>query len=282
MPSSGFTFSLQYLTDPVDITEKKGLTMSDQQTPKHNIRRLLVGLSLAFMSSHIATATTAVMANSITIGVEKFNNLPFYSMCDRDYCGFARELFDRFAKDTGNTVKYRSLAIIRLHRALMTGEVDYKFPANPTFQVDLKVGTDIHYSDPVVDFMDAVLTLGDGPETITTLGLIRGFTFDKDGFEKNGPVRVQYAKDDVQLLEMLISKEVDAVFTNVLGFKFRMSDSGASADALKVRKDLPLFAASFHLSSMDKSKINTFNEWLAANKGYVDSLKQQHGLILDK
>lgn len=255
--------------------------MSDLSPQTHRIHTLFLGTSLALTCALMPTTAASAQTDTVTVGVENFKNLPFYGMCGTNYCGFARDVLDQFGRDTGMTIKYEELPILRLHRALMAGEVTYKFPSNPIFQTDLKVGTTIYYSEPVVDFLDAVISLQDGPDKIQTLGMIRGFTVDMDGFKDNGPVRVLRAKEDVELMEMLMSGKVDAIFANVLGFKYLLNESGVSPNVIKVRDGLPQFRASYHMSTVFKDMMPPFDDWLAAHKADVEALKIKHGVVLD-
>lgn len=104
-----------------------------------------------------------VQAKDLIIGVEKLNYLPFYTYNGNNYEGFARELFDQFAKDSGHTVEYKILPVARLFHEFLNKQVDMKFPDNPKWKTQDKEKYSIQYSNPVIDFTDGIMVL---PESL--------------------------------------------------------------------------------------------------------------------
>ena len=69
----------------------------------------------------------AVSAQSYVIGVERLAFAPHYSIdAQGQYQGFARELFDLFARTSGVELSYKVLPVEQLLPALLSGQVDFK------------------------------------------------------------------------------------------------------------------------------------------------------------
>ena len=99
-------------------------------------------------------------AKDLTIGVEAVDYLPYYTGKGDQYTGFARELFDLFAKETGHRLTFRVLPVNRLFDEFLAknSKLDFKFPDHSNWQQKLKQGHSVVYSDPVVPYVDGVLT----------------------------------------------------------------------------------------------------------------------------
>ena len=126
-------------------------------------------------------ASPAAFARIVVVGVETTQQMPYYGMCGEDYCGYGKELLDRFASDMDFTIKYRPMPILRLHRELIDGRIDLKFPASADWQPHLKKNKAIRYSAPLADYIDGVMMLSPPSADIHRLGTIHGFTLDVFG-----------------------------------------------------------------------------------------------------
>ena len=92
------------------------------------------------------------------IGVEKLAFAPHYSIdAQGQYQGFARDLFDLFARKSGVELSYKVLPVEQLLPALLNGHVDLKYPDSDTWAQTQKAGKPLIYSQAVVDYVDGVL-----------------------------------------------------------------------------------------------------------------------------
>lgn len=140
------------------------------------MRGLLLLMLLALPLWSPSTAAREVLV----IGVENQYYLPAYAYENGVYKGFARELFDAWAKDRGHRLEYRALPVPRLYAAFLDGQVDFKFPDNPNWKKPARVGKSIAYSDPVAAYIDGTSVrpdrMGLGVDAVKALGTMGGFT----------------------------------------------------------------------------------------------------------
>jgi ABC-type amino acid transport substrate-binding protein len=114
------------------------------------------------------------------IGVEDLAFAPHYSIdAQGQYQGFARELFDLFAAQSGVQLSYKALSVERLLPALLQGEVDFKYPDSGNWSPSRKAGVNLHYSQAVVSYVDGVLVApqyqGHSIERLKRLTIVDGF-----------------------------------------------------------------------------------------------------------
>ncbi|NVJ97821.1 MAG: transporter substrate-binding domain-containing protein [Alphaproteobacteria bacterium] len=243
------------------------------------LRALFLALGLvstpnAFFASVAAQPDTD---SSVTLGVENIMHLPYYGLCDTGYCGYARDLFDAFSRDEAINIQYRPMPIPRLHRVLVAGEVDAKFPAHPDWANSFKEGADIHYSDPVITFTDGYLSLPGRTGTPTKVGTMRGFTLDFSPLPRKPMVIEANAESD--LFRLLARGRVDAAYTNIGVLKAYMAREGIPESSIIFRRDLPYRKSQYFISSAkNPDLVKHFNGWLARSGDILAALQQKYGI----
>lgn len=220
-------------------------------------------------------------SKTFIVGVEAIRHLPYYGMCDGTYCGFARDLLDAFAADHGIRVEYRPMPIPRLHRSLINGTVDAKFPAHPTWAPDEKGTAPVIYSDPVISFTDGYMSppgMSGHPQSV---GTIRGFTLDLRGIETKP--RLFQANTEADLYNLLIRGRIDAAYTNIGVMRFFLADQNISQESVVFRRDLPFRISKYYLSTTTRPTIiGQFNEWLTKNGEALVALQARHGITTEQ
>lgn len=216
------------------------------------------------------------------MGVEDVFYPPHYDGSGEDYTGFAREMFDRFAADCGCVFEYRPMPIERLHRALLEGEVDLKFPDDTYWQLEQKAGHDVYYSDPISAYVDGVsVPVGsvlDLPDM--RLGTIRGFT--ARGYEhlaSRDSTVLEYNAHLPALLQQVLIGRLDGAYANVDVVQFILREELGAPGALQFQPSLPYTRSFYRASSTRRpALIQELNGWLADNAGWLDTLRREHGL----
>ncbi|WP_394209067.1 substrate-binding periplasmic protein [Enterovibrio calviensis] len=247
-------------------------------------RRLLVGIFLfAFFAS---TNISAEQEHHFVIGVQAFADYaPYSTFKNGEYQGFNRELLDAFANEYSYEFEYRALPLKRLYHNLVSGEIDAKYPDNPSWTQDLKQGREVIYSDPVVSFIDGVIMLDENHDksrkALATIGMISGFTpwpFLQD--IKANTVTVYEANNMDALIKMLLTNRIDGIYTNAAVFRNRIKLAFESAPSMSLNTSLPFLAGTRHMSSVSRPDlVIQFNQFLENHASFVESLKQQYGLI---
>lgn len=221
-------------------------------------------------------------ADTYIVGVENIDYLPQYRWDDHGYSGFARELFDAFAKASGHTLVYQAFPVARLYAKFLDGEVDLKYPDHPEWATDGKAGHRVVYSDPVVAYVDGVNVrpgrLGQGVDAVRTLGVLRGFTargwLDRIAA---GAVSVQGNSSFPALLEQTLIGRVDGAYGNVAVVQHLLRSALDRPGALVFDSGLPHVSSHYHLSTIKHpALIAAFNDWMTREGPAIAALKARH------
>lgn len=236
-------------------------------------------LSTLLLGSGVATAR-----ETLVIGVENLYYMPVASYENGVYRGYARDLFDAFARDRGYAVEYRALPVPRLYASFFEGQVDFKFPDNANWKRDQRTGKKIHYSDPVAAFVDGTSTLPEkniaSPEQIQRLGTMGGFTpwawMDRI---KAGQPRLSENTQLAALVRQALAGRVDGVYASVAVVNYQLDHVLKRPGALVFNPALPYSRDNYHLSTTKRPEVlNEFNDWMRKNRDRIAALKKQHGV----
>ena len=237
-------------------------------------------ISLCFLSLH-------VQSKDLTVGVEDIEYYPIYQSKGGVYGGYARELLDGFAKKYNHKLKYKPLPIKRLFSELINETVDLKFPDNKYWASDLKKSKEVKYSAPALEYIDGALMppskMGQDKNNNKKLGIIRGFTaWEYLGDIKSGRLKLSEVKKMSQLMLLVKSHRVDAIYFNVLVARYFLKhNDDFSVDLVNFDKSLPHTRDHYHLSTIKHPDvIAQFNEYLETHAADVAHLKAKFELEL--
>lgn len=243
------------------------------------IARVLTAAAAAIMLFSTAQATE----RRIVVGVEEINYYPVYAIVDGGFAGAAREILDGFARARGIHIEYRSLPVKRLYAELLTGGIDLKFPDNPRWMADAKAGHSVTYSAPVIAFIDGVMVtpgaMGLGLDSIKLLGTVSGFTpYAWRDRIASGQVQLRENPKFDLLLRQTTIKRVDGAYVNVAVANHMLERVLAMPNALTFDASLPHSRDHYMASTTTRPElIAEFNEWLAANAEFVNTIKANYG-----
>jgi len=238
---------------------------------------------LCLLSTVLLTPLSS--AQTLVVGVEALPFAPHYSLdAQGHYQGFARELLDAFAADSGLSLSYKALPVDQLLPALQRGEIDFKYPDSPLWAQTQKAGMTLHYSQAVVDYVDGVLAApdrqGQAPENIRRLALVQGWT--PRGYEEriaSGAVQPRYSEDLRQMIRQALRKESDGAYFNVVVATYYLDNIRARPGALVFDPTLPHTRGTFHLSSRAYPEVLArFDRFLGERAQQVAALKARHGV----
>ncbi len=217
------------------------------------------------------------------IGVEDMPYLPHYASENGTYSGFARDLFDKFAADSGYDVQYRPLPISRLLTEMLAGRIDSKYPDNPYWASDAKEGLNVQYSAAVAASTDGVSVLpalvGRPVDKIKVIGTVQGFTpwawLDRI---KAGSVKIVETDNFQALVRMTVAGTVDGAFADVDVVRHTLAEMGQPG-ALQYDPSLPHTVNDYTLSTTRSPElVKQFSQWLAANQSFIQGLKTKYKL----
>lgn len=228
---------------------------------------------------------STIQAGEYTIGVEDLDYMPYYSVENNTYTGFARELLDAFAEKNGHTFIYKPASVNRLFQLLISKKVDFKFPDNPYWQSELKKGKNVIYSDSVVKTVEGVMLLpenkGKGTGAIKKLGTVMGFTpWPYKGMIDSGEMALAENANFDSLLKQVSMKRIDGAYINPVVASYRFKNSSDTSGKLEFDDSLPVAKNDYYLSTVKHSDVvDAFNRFLAENKAMVKKLKEKYGIV---
>lgn len=225
----------------------------------------------------------AAWAQTYVVGVEDLPFAPHYSLdAGGKYQGFAREVLDAFAADSGIDLTYRALPVEQLLPALQRGEIDFKYPDSPLWAGAQKTGMTLHYSAAVVDYVDGVLVApqrqGQALDSIHRLAMVQGWT--PRGYEQridDGQIQLSYGDDLRQMIRQALKQDTDGAYFNVVVATHYLDNIRARPGALVFDPKLPHTRGSFHLSSVRQPQlIARFDRFLGERSAQVAALKAKY------
>lgn len=238
--------------------------------------------ALASILSPVISAP--VVAQTYVVGVENLPFAPHYSTdAQGNYQGFARDVLDLFAS-SGITLEYRPLPVDALLPALLSGEVDLKYPDNPDWAPEQKAGKTLRYSQPVTQYVDGVLVaperLGQGIGALKRLALVEGWT--PRGYEapiQAGQISLAPSADLRQMVHTALKRQADGAYFNVVVATYYLDNIRAKPGALVFDPSLPHTRSAFHLSTVRQGDlIQRFDRFLVDHAKEVAALKAKYGV----
>lgn len=248
------------------------------------MHRYLAGLVIRVLLISGFSRIAAAGPTTFTIGVEDYPNfLPYSSYHDNTYAGLGRDMLDAFARERGYTFVYQVYPLKRRDNLFVLGKVDFAFPDNPNWVVNLKRQTKISYA-PMLEFTDGVLVrrehMGHGVARLKALGIPLGFTpYPYQQLMSAGALRVEESMDYDSLYEKLIASRIDGAYMNTRIAKYYWSTvRGESMPPVSYDPDLPHASGYWYLSSIKyPDVVAEFRSFLATHKAEMDALKAHYG-----
>ena len=222
-------------------------------------------------------------AQTYVVGVEKAEFMPYSRVDDQGrYSGYARELLDSFATSTGITLEYRPLAPADLLAALLSGEVDFKYPDNSLWGAAAKADKNLSYSASTVDYIDGVLVLplqkGKSIQQLKRLAVVDGWSPQEYSAPINAGQMTQVGSTDLTtLIRSVIKKQADGAYYNVEVALYALNNSYKQTNALLFDANLPYSRGSYHLSTLRHGAVlKRFDQFLQQQSAQVLALKSKH------
>jgi ABC-type amino acid transport substrate-binding protein len=242
----------------------------------------LIRLPCAVLVALLALAPAASAA-TYTVGVEAIDHYPLYAARQGEYIGFARDVLDAFARDSGHTLVYKPMPIKRLHTAFLIDQrLDLKFPDNSAWQAEARKALPIVYSTPVATSTGGMLVKkerkGQGLAKIRTVGTILGFTPPALTALPPGTVKVVENSSLDGLLQQVILGRLDAAFVSI-DVTLPMLSAGGQTPRLVFDPGLPHDVTQLHLSTLKHpGVIAEFNNFLLREQRVINALRLRYQL----
>lgn len=240
------------------------------------MKHMLAAAALMFAAHALAESTYVV-------GVEDARFMPHYSLdAQGQYQGFARELLDAFAEESGVRLIYRPLPVDELLPALLDGSVDFKYPDNPSWSISDKSGHGLHYSQAAVAYVDGVMVaprrVGLGVEELKRLAVVDGWT--PKGYEARidtDQVLLVGSSDLPRMIRQAMLKDTDGAYYNIVVAMHYLNNVRTKPGALVFDPKLPHTRGAYHLSSVRHPElIRRFDRFLDERREDIAALKASH------
>lgn len=233
-----------------------------------------------FLCCLVWANTSFAQSKTYTVGVEDLEYYPQYSHQGDEYIGFGRELLDAFAKSKGYKFQYKILPLNRLFFEFLKGDtLDFQYPDNAYWEAHIRKGVKVHYSLPVMPFIDGVVVhpdnKGRGIKQFKVLGTMTGFTpWNYLDLIKNKQMKVFENDSFVSLLKQAQLKRVDGAYINVEVAKYQLKSVLHQADSLVFDPDLPHTKDFYYFSSVKHPDIiQEFNNFLLKEKDLYEGIR---------
>ncbi len=243
---------------------------------------LILCTGLLCIASH---GSAAAPTKTFTVGVEDLEYFPQYSHTGNQVTGFGRELLDAFAKSKGYKFEYKMYPLSRLSlEAFKFQSLDFKYPDNSYWETKLRKQVTVHYSTPVMPYIDGVLVRpenkGRGVKQLKVLGTMTGFTpWTYAEMIKDKRVTVFENDGFISLLKQVTLKRVDGAYVNVEVAKYQLRDIMRQPDALVFDPDLPHTSDFYYLSSVKHPDIiREFNAFLKKETALYERIRKKLGI----
>ncbi|WP_246172869.1 transporter substrate-binding domain-containing protein [Thermochromatium tepidum] len=241
------------------------------------VRLLLVWLAL------VAAAPVSA-GERYAVGVENIDYRPYQAGHTGVFEGFGRELLDAFATEAGIVFEYRPLPPPRLLASLLQDRIDFKYPDDPGWAPEARAGQVIHYSRPIVAYLDGTLVrperLGQPVSMLRVLGTVVGFTpLAWRAAIESGAVSLRENADFGALFQQVLSGRIDGAYANVAVARDQSQRLFGHPDALVFDHRLPFARGDYRLSTRRHPQvIARFDRWLLDRADRVSELKRRAGL----
>lgn len=225
------------------------------------------------------------ISTAFIVGVETTDYAPYFHIDKEDkYQGAAREIIDLFAQSQKLELDYHPMPVPRLFNEFVKGSIDLKFPDNPLWSASLKSDVLVHYSAPVLAVRETLVIVkpdkqGGKDKEVKLVGNILGFS--TPGIEvniKNKEFALVYTKTVEQLIHMLVSDRVHAIYFNA-EVAIEIAKKLYPNKQLIAHPKYPAFDYAYHLSSIKhKELITQFDKFLINHAEQVAEIRHRYGL----
>ncbi|WP_372870854.1 substrate-binding periplasmic protein [Shewanella sp.] len=224
---------------------------------------------------------------TFTVGVQDFYYPPHSFIEEGRYAGFGRDVLDLFASHRGYRFVYVPQPYIRNVVDLLGGKIDFQYPDDSKWLVEMKLPHTIFYSNGIVGYMDGVnrnrADLGKPLEELKRMVMPIGWTAkDYEPLVTEGKLIINQVGSVQAVIAMVLKGRVDGAYLNADVVNYHFASMGREGD-VAIDTTLPYSFGHFTLSSKKHPAIiEEFNAFLNEQADAVASLKEKYHFKYDK
>ncbi|NDV28727.1 ABC transporter substrate-binding protein [Desulfovibrio sp. JC010] len=191
-------------------------------------------LAICFLAVFFAVATPFAhtgAAETLRVMVHSGSFPPYYFAEGDSRTGIVKDVFNAFAKETGDTIEYVRCPFNRSQRKFDEGEIDIEPMSNPVWRKSSKVlgvySKPFAVSDSIVLFDAQAAVPLDSPDELIgkTIGGVRGYYYPVfSPYFKDGRVKLHILENENKLIQLLLAGRLDQALMNKDFALFQIKD----------------------------------------------------------
>ncbi|QSX37189.1 substrate-binding periplasmic protein [Shewanella sedimentimangrovi] len=218
---------------------------------------------------------------TFVVGVQNFYYPPHYFMQNGRYSGFGRDVLDLFAQQQNYRFVYLAEPYIRTVKDLFNGRVDFQYPDNPQWLIDMKADKALVYSAGVVGYVDGISRhsgdVGKPLDSLKRMAMPIGWTaVHYVPRVASGQLEILEVSSVEAVIAMLLRQRVDGVYLNADVVRAHFMALGKDK-LVQFDPALPYSSGEFSLSTIKHPAIIAqFDRFLLEQADAVAELKRRY------
>lgn len=187
-----------------------------------------------------------------------------------------------FAEHADIDLVYERLPVADLVPALADGQIDFKYPDNPQWTHPDTIADAMHYSQPVVEYVDGVLVSprrkGRGLDHLKRLAAVDGW-IPRGYQEKIDASQILLVRSESlpEMIRQALLKNSDGAYYNVVVALHYINNIRARPSVLVFDPDLPCIRSNFRLSTLEHPELLArFDDFLTKYQTEIETLKSEY------
>ncbi|WP_321404398.1 transporter substrate-binding domain-containing protein [Maridesulfovibrio sp.] len=184
---------------------------------------------------------------------------PYYFPENTPYTGIVKDVFNAFAKETGDTIEFVRCPFNRSQRKFDAGEVDIEPMSNPAWRQSAKVigvfSKPFAVSDSIVLFNAEKAVPHAYPNELLgrTVGVVRGYVYPKyDPYFADGRIIPHVLENENKLVQLILAGRLDQALMNKDFALYQIKTNGLAGKLVVSEPyDSPAMMIRFHPSKKD-------------------------------
>lgn len=219
----------------------------------------------------------------LRVGVENRSYWPRYGITDEGhFSGYAQELLDAFAKDSGYQFKYVILTPDQLMAQMLSGELDLRYPDSPSWAHTDKKGRSFTYSR-ALDFSVVGVNVPParvGRHQLDTMGMLQGFKPKEFKQAIDEGSLIVYPTASIADLVTLGGEDwVDGIYADPYVVQYHLREQGFSEQALAFDYTQPHTLHNYMLSTLlEPELMMQFDRWFQRNNRRILMLRKKYAI----
>ena len=208
------------------------------------------------------------LKTSYIVGVQSADSSPLYNFNkSHEFGGSLKQKLDLFAAKNHINFIYKLYNKKDALKALINGEIDFRFPDNPFWSSAVKKNHNILYSNPITYYIEGLFVTRHSeiynPDDIKTLGVVGGILpWPLHHYTETRKMTLVKSNNCKLLIKKLIDRDIDAAYCNYEVGNYYIKQFNLANDII-FSHNLPMISDYYYLSTIKHQNIiKLFNKFL--------------------